>query len=415
MPEYPETTVEAGQTSERPDTCGGVVAPGFQRVADMFAANFSAKGEQGASVCVYHAGQVVVDLWGGTADGATGRAWKRDTVSLVFSATKAATALCIHLLADRGAVDVDRPVAAYWSEFADNGKASTTIRMVLDHTAGLPALREELKADCLTDHAYMTRMISRAAPEWEPGSRTAYHPLIGGFILAEIVRRVDGRSLGMFFADEIARPLGLDFWIGLPEVEEARVAPMISCRPPRDALPTRFSRAVREAGTLQNLFFFNHGDWQARGMNTRAGRAAEIGAAGGITNASSLARLYAALVPDGPLGFSEATLAEFSQASSATHMDGMLLQPTRFGPGFMLRMDNRVNDRGDSLIIGPRAFGHVGAGGSVGFYDPDAQLAFAYTVNRMGPGFLVNERGQALIDAAYDCAGKPQQAASIGY
>lgn len=408
MTEDPETTVETGQDSARSGTCGGVVAPGFQRVADMFATNFSAKGEQGASVCVYYAGHVVVDLLGGMADAAAGRAWKRDTVSLVFSATKAATALCIHLLADRGGVDVDRPVAAYWPEFAENGKASTTIRMVLDHTAGLPALREELKADCLTDHAYMTRMISRATPEWEPGSRTAYHPLIGGFILAEIVRRVDGRSLGRFFAEEIARPLGLDFWIGLPEDEEARVAPMISYRPPREALPTRFSRAVREAGTLQNLFFFNHGDWQARGMNTRGGRAAEIGAAGGITNASSLARFYAALVPDGPLGLSEATLAEFSQASSATHMDGMLLQPTRFGPGFMLRMDNRVNDRGDSLIIGPRAFGHVGAGGSVGFYDPDAQLAFAYTMNRMGPGFLVNERGQALIDAAYDCTGKPQ-------
>ena len=384
-------------------SCQGFAAADFQRVADAFASNFDARGEQGASVCIYRAGRLVVDMWGGMVDAAAGSAWQPETVSLVFSATKAATALCIHLLADRGEVDIDRPVAAYWPEFAQNGKAHTSIRMVLDHTAGLPALRDEMKADCLTDHDYMVRMIGRAAPEWEPGSRTAYHPLIGGFILAEIVRRVDGRSLGMFFADEIARPLDLDFWIGLPEAEEARVAPILSYRSPKDARPTRFSQAVREAGTLQNLFFFNHGDWQTRGMNTRVGRASEIGAAGGITNASSLARLYAALVPDGPLGLSEETLAGFSQASSATHLDGMLLQPTRFGPGFMLRMDNRSNGRGNSLLIGPQAFGHVGAGGSVGFYDPDARLAFAYTMNRMGPGFLVNERGQSLIDAAYEC------------
>lgn len=366
MVEHRATAAGAEGAIEFAGICRGFAAAGFQRVADVFAANFDAKGEQGASVCVYHTGRLVVDMWGGMADATAGSVWQRETVSLVFSATKAATALCIHLLADRGAVDIDRPVAAYWPEFARNGKATTSVRMVLDHTAGLPALRDALKPDCLTDHDYMARMIARAAPEWEPGSRTAYHPLIGGFILAQIVRRVDGRSLGMFFANEIARPLGLDFWIGLPEAEESRVAHILTYRPPADGRPTRFSKAIREAGTLQNLFFFNHGDWQARGMNTRAGRAAEIGAAGGITNASSLARLYAALVPDGPLGLSNETLAEFSQASSATHLDGMLLQPTRFGPGFMLRMDNRKNGKGDSLIIGPRAFGHVGAGGSVG-------------------------------------------------
>lgn len=377
--------------------------PDFVRLGETFASNFIYRDELGASVCLYHRGRAVVNLWGGTADPEAGRRWDADTVGLVFSATKPATALCIHLLEERKLIELDAPLAGTWPEYVAGGKGGTTLRMVLDHTAGIPALRPPLKRDCLTDHAYMAAMLAAAEPFWEPGSRTAYHPLTGGFILAEVVRRVDGRSLGRFFAEEIAKPLGLDFWIGLPDEIEPRVAPMLGYRPPKGTPQTRFTTAVREEGTLQNLFFFNHGDWQARGMNTPAGRAAEIGAASGITNAESLAALYAALVPGGPLGFSSERLDSFWQASSATHLDGMLLQPTRFGPGFMLRMDNRAGGRGDSLIIGPRAFGHVGAGGSVGFRDPEADLSFGYTMNRMGPGFLLNERGQALVDAAYEC------------
>ena len=220
-----------------------------------------------------------------------------------------------------------------------------------------------------------------------------------GFLAAEVVKRVDGRSLGAFFAQEIARPLELEFWIGLPEAHDARAAHVIPYRSSGNA--TRFSAAVRESGTIQNLLAFNHGDWSSRGVNTRAGRAAEIGAAGGCTNARSLAKLYAALRPGGPLGLSEYALTGFAQASSACHLDATLLQPVRFGAGFMLRMDNRRYGRGDSFLIDDGAFGHVGAGGSAGFVDPLREFSFAYLMNRMGPEFLLNERGQKLIDAAY--------------
>lgn len=384
----------------------GRVEPGFAPVADAFVTNFAERGEVGASVALHCGGREVVALWGGLADPADARAWDDQTVSIIFSATKPATALCIHLLAERGLIDLDAPVAGWWPEFGCNGKDAITVRMVLDHTAGLPVLAAPLKPDCLCDHAYMAERLAVATPLWEPGTRTAYHPVMGGFILAELVRRIDGRSLGRFFAEDVAEPLGLAYWIGLPEALEPRVAPIIAFRPPKGAELTRFGTSLRDPASLQSLFLFNHGDWQSKGVNSRAGRAAEIGAASGVTNAMSLARLYEALRPGGALGLTKARIESFSQASSATHLDGMLLQPTRFGPGFMLRIDNRAGARGDSFLIGPRAFGHVGAGGSFGMRDPDADLSMAYTMNRMGPGFLLNPRGQSLIDAAYACLGR---------
>jgi CubicO group peptidase (beta-lactamase class C family) len=377
----------------------GFCMKGFEPVANAFVENFLARGEVGAAVCLFHRGEAVVDLWGGLADAETGRAWTRDTIVIAFSCTKAATALCLHLLEHRNRLDLDMPIADVWSEFAAQGKDCATVRMILDHTLGLPAIRQPLKADCLLDHAYMAALLAAEEPFWEPGSRTGYHAVTMGYIAAEIVKRVDGRSLGAFFAEEIAKPLAIEFWIGLPEEQEERAARVVHHR--SSASPTRFSAAAREPGTIQNLLVFNHGDWASRGVNTRAGRAAEIGAAGGCTNARSLARLYAALRPSGPLGFGKQVLAEFAQASSACHIDATLLQPVRFGPGFMLRMDNRGHDRGDSFLIDHGAFGHVGAGGSVGFVDPHREFSFAYLMNRMGPGFLLNERGQRLVDAAY--------------
>lgn len=381
-------------------TIEGWCHPRFAAVAEAFARNFTDRDEAGASVALVHDGRLVVDLWGGAAT--ADRPWQADDLVVVFSATKAATALSLHLLAERGRLDLDRPVAGYWPEFAGNGKDRATVRMILDHTIGLPVLRPQLKADCITDAAYMIDHLAAETPFWEPGTRTGYHPLTMGFLAAEVVHRVDGRSLGRFFAEEIAGPLGLDFWIGLPEEHEARVAPVIIHRPPRDAQATPFLLAAREPGSIANLFVFNSGDFAVRGVNTRAGHAAEIGAAGGITNARGLAGLYAALVPGGPLGFSADTLAGFAEASSATHLDATLLQPMRFGPGFMLRMDNRRRPQpADSLVIGHHAFGHVGAGGSVGFADPAAGIAFGYAMTRMGPGLLLNPRGQSLVDAAY--------------
>jgi CubicO group peptidase (beta-lactamase class C family) len=381
----------------------GFCKKGFEPVANAFVENFLARGEIGAAVCLFHRGEAVVDLWGGLADPETGRAWTRDAIVIAFSCTKAATALCLHLLEHWNRLDLDMPIAELWPEFAARGKDRATVRMILDHTLGLPAIRQPLKADCLLDHAYMAALLAAEEPFWEPGSRTGYHAVTMGFLAAEIVKRVDGRSLGAFFAQEIAQPLNLEFWLGLPEEHDQRAARIVHHR--STGSPNRFSAAAREPGTIQNLLAFNHGDWAHRGVNTRAGRAAEIGAAGGCTNAQSLAKLYAALRPGGPLGFSERALAGFAQASSAGHVDATLLQPVRFGPGFMLRMDNRSYDGGDSFLIDYGAFGHVGAGGSVGFLDPHREFSFAYLMNRMGPGFLLNERGQGLVDAAYASIG----------
>lgn len=377
----------------------------FAPVAEVFAQNFAQRGELGASLALVVDGEVVVDLWGGLTapDGAP---WQRDTVHVVFSCTKAATALCIHLLAARGALDLDAPLATIWPELRA-AQAGATVRMMLDHTIGLPALRDPVTADCMTDTPYMTARLEAEAPFWTPGTRQGYHALTYGFLLAEVVRRVTGQSLGTFFAENIAVPLGLDFHIGLPADIEPRVAPVFPHRPPKGAPDTPFMAAAKTPGSVTNLFVFNSGDWATRGVNTPAGRAAEIGAAGGVGNARSLAQMFAALVDGGErLGLTPDQIAGFATCSAASHCDETLRAPTRFGPGFMLSMDNRHPNRGgDGLIIGVQAFGHVGMGGSLGFADPAAGLAFGYTMNRLGAGLLLNDRGQSLVDAAYRCLG----------
>ena len=390
---------------------GGVIegsyAPAFEGVYQAFWQNFEESGEQGAAICVSVGGETVVDLWGGVADQKTAKPWQSDTVAVVFSCTKAATALAAHLLADQGTLDLDAPVASIWPEFAAAGKEGVTTRMLLDHTAGLPALRAPLKPDCLLDWDYMASHLAAETPFWEPGTRSGYHAITFGYLVGEVVRRASGQSLGAFFQEEIAKPLGIDFWIGLPVSEDPRVAPITPYRFNKDDEEPPFICAARTKGSIANLFIFNHGDWMARGVNTREGHAAEIGAAGGITNGRGLCGMFEALLKsDGPLGLSTKTLAGFSETSSATHMDATLQMPMRFGPGFMHAMDNRRRPGGgDSVILGPRAFGHVGAGGSFGFADPDAGLAFGYVMNRQGPGLLLNERGQRLVDAAYGALG----------
>ncbi len=399
------------ETHIREAITGGVIegsyAPEFKGVYQAFRHNFEESGEQGAAICVSVRGETVVDLWGGVADQKTATPWQSDTLAVVFSCTKAATALAAHLLADRGALDLDAPVASIWPEFAAAGKEGITTRMLLDHTAGLPVLRAPLKRDCLLDWDYMTSHLAAERPFWEPGTRSGYHAITFGYLVGEVVLRFSGQSLGAFFQEEIARPLGIDFWIGLPESEEPRVAPITPYRFNKDDEEPPFIRAARTKGSIANLFIFNHGDWMARGVNTREGHAAEIGAAGGITNGRGLCGMFEALLmPDGPLGLSAKTLAGFSETSSATHMDATLQMPTRFGPGFMHTMDNRRRPGGgDSVILGPRSFGHVGAGGSLGYTDPDVGLAFGYVMNRQGPGLLLNERGQRLVDAAYGALG----------
>jgi CubicO group peptidase (beta-lactamase class C family) len=396
----------------------GTVAPGFEAVAEQFIENFRSRGELGASACITVGGETRLDLWGGLADGKTGRAWDRDTVSIIYSCTKGATALCAHVLANRGQLDIDAPVADVWPEFAQKGKERVTTRMMLDHSSAVPALREKVKPDGPYDWAYMTERLAAEEPFWEPGTRNGYHGFTFGWTVGEMVRRVSGKSLGTFFQDEIARPLGLDFWIGLPEAIEPRVAPIVPYIYGATESKTPFMTSLaKEPTSIASLFFFNNGRWRVGGANTREGHAAEIGAANGITNARGLAGMYAPLANGGALSgvalVDAATLARMGEVSMATHDDATLRIPTRFALGFMKSMDNRKRSLAaklwgedcDSVILGAPAFGHVGAGGSLGFADPACGLSFGYTMNKMGPGLLLNARGQALVDATYRALG----------
>jgi CubicO group peptidase (beta-lactamase class C family) len=388
----------------------GLVKPGFERVAEAFQQNFDAKGEIGASVCLTVGGETVVDLWGGVADQKTNAPWTSDTVSIVFSCTKGATAICAHVLASSGKLDIDAPVAELWPEFAQRGKERVTTRMMLDHSSAVPAVRAKVKEDGPYDWDYMTGRLAGEEPFWEPGTRNGYHGFTFGWTVGEMVRRASGKSLGTFFQEEIAGPLGLDFWIGLPEEIEPRVAPIVPhVYKAADAVTPFMRDLATNKESIPALFYFNNGAWRSGGANSRAGHAAEIGAANGITNARGLAGLYAPLANGGGKLVDGKTLARMSEVSMATHDDATLRIPTRFALGFMKSMDNRKRSMAaslwgedcDSVILGSAAFGHVGAGGSLGFADPVAGLSFGYTMNRMGPGLLMNERGQALVDAAY--------------
>ncbi|MGE0660582.1 MAG: serine hydrolase domain-containing protein [Reyranellaceae bacterium] len=391
----------------------GFCVPEFKPVLEAFAANFSEREETGASVCLTVDGRTVVDLWGGMADPATQRPWTRDTVSIVFSCTKGATAICAHVLKSRGLLAYDDPVTRFWPEFARHGKGDTTVRMFLDHSSAVAALRAPLKKDGAYDWDYMIERLQDEEPFWEPGTRNGYHGLTFGWTVGEIVRRVSGKSLGAFFRDEVAGPLGLDFWIGLPEEHEPRVAPMIRHVWPTDvALPPFLDAVVNDKTSLPHLFLMNTGGFMPGGANTRAGHAAEIGAANGISNARGLAGLYAPLANGGDKMVDGETLDEMGRVSMATHFDATLCIPTRFALGFMKSMDNRKRSVGatlmpgtDSAILGDAAFGHVGAGGSIGFADPACRMSFGYSMNRMGAGLLLNPRGQSLVDAAYRCLG----------
>ena len=400
----------------------GLCKPGFERVAEAFKKNFDSNGEVGASVCLTVGGETVVDLWGGTANPKTGAAWTRDTVSIVFSCTKGATALCAHVLASRGKLDLDAPVIELWPEFGQHGKEGVTTRMMLDHSSAVPALRAAVKDSGPFEWDYMTARLADEVPFWPPGTRNGYHGFTFGWTVGEMVRRASGQSLGTFFREEVAKPLGLDFWIGLPEEIEPRVAPITPYVYKAADAVTPFMRDLgTDKQSIASLFFFNVGAWRTKGANARELHAAEIGAANGVTNARGLAGMYAPLATGGGPLVDGKTLARMGEVSMATHDDATLRIPTRFALGFMKSMDNRRRSLGarlfgeavDSVILGSAAFGHVGAGGSLGFSDPAAGLSFGYTMNQMGPGLLMNARGQALVDAAYLSLGYKNKDAGV--
>ena len=390
----------------------------FERVAEEFVRNFQERGEVGASVCITLAGEPVVDLWGGSHPD-TSIPWTRDTLCLVWSATKGATALCAHMLASRGQLDLDAPVARYWPEFAQAGKEAIPVKMLLNHQSGVAAFREPLAPGAFSDWEQMVSLLARQEPFWTPGSMHGYHGFTFGWLVGEVVRRVSGKSLGTFFREEVAGPLGLDFWIGLPEEHESRTSDVIPAQPPDPNGPVSpmFAAMVNPA-SVQTLVMFNTGGHMLPGpdgvfgFNLRASRAAEIPAAGGIANARALAGMYTPLANGGSFNginlVSRDTLARMSAVSSASGLDAVILAPTRFALGFVKSVDNRREPtctENDSLILSEEAFGHSGFGGSLGFADPAARMSFGYTMNKMGDGIGINSRGQSLVDAAYLCLG----------
>ncbi|WP_440069594.1 serine hydrolase domain-containing protein [Streptosporangium sp. OZ121] len=383
------------------DPVRGSTAPGFEPVRAAFAENFRRNGEVGAACCVYLAGREVVNLWGGTADRTTGRAWERETLIPVFSTTKIATAVCAHLLVERGRLDLDGPVAKHWPEFGAAGKKDIPLSWLLSHRCGLPALERPFSMADVQAWDPIVEALARQRPAWKPGTAHGYHARTFGWLIGELVRRVTGRPLATYFAEEVARPLGLDFWIGLPGELERRVGRLIPPEPPAGLDPATLPAPLRrmlaarsDPGSLSSRAL----TWPELDDNSRAVHAAEIPGHNGIATARSLARLCAALVGevDGVRLLPPRTV----EAAIRTRSDGpdrVLFVDTRFGLGFMLHSPF-------SPFGGTGRFGHTGSGGALAFADPRTGVALGYVVNRMAPGLLgPDPRHTALIEALRRC------------
>jgi CubicO group peptidase (beta-lactamase class C family) len=380
----------------------------FMEVVEAFAENFEKHGEVGANCALTIAGAMVVDLWGGRVS-PDGQPWQEDTICMVFSSTKGAMSLCAHLLANRGKLDLDAKVEKYWPEFAVGGKESARVSMTLDHTVGVPHLRGPVAPGDFWDYHLMVDRVAAEPAFWEPGTQQGYHGITMAWTVGELIRRASGRRLGDFFREELALPLGADFFIGLPETDEARVAPMIMAEPDQAWLETRFIQAALTTKDTPTALFMR--DFATFEPNSRACRAAEVGSANGMANGRALAKLYAPFANGGMLDGKQfvhsETITRMGRVASATEDDATLKIPARFALGFMKATDNRAlpNVVNSSLLMTESAFGHVGAGGSVGLADPECKMSFGYAMNRMGTGVLLNARGQSLLDAVYRSLG----------
>jgi len=372
----------------------------FAAVKDSFAENFEKHLEVGAAVAVMVDGKMVADLWAGHADEARTRPWQRDTIVNVYSTTKGMTAVCAHRLVEQGKLDLDGPVAKYWPEFAQAGKESLPVRYLLSHRAGLPAVNAPLPLGSLYNWDVMTAALAAQEPWWEPGTKHGYHALTYGWLVGEVVRRITGMSLGAYFRQEVAGPLGLDFHIGLGPEHDSRTADMIPAPLPEPGEGNPLGDVFSDPESMSYKAFANPPDAMVPGsVNSRAWRQAELPAANGHGNARALARVYGALARGGELnGVRVLNRSTIEQATveQSYGPDAVLIMPTRFGLGFMLDDPN--------LRITPNAslFGHGGMGGSLAFADPEAKLGFGYTMNKMVFSLdLVDPRWPKMIEAVY--------------
>jgi CubicO group peptidase (beta-lactamase class C family) len=372
-------------------TVHGDCDPAFARVAEAFAANFTERQEVGAAVCVYADGRKVVDLWGGMADPASGKSWDEDTLVCMMSVGKGMAALSVHRLIQRGQIDLQAPMARYWSEFAQAGKGEITVAQVLGGKSGV-LFADSAPPNSVMDWDAMTAAIARQPPAWPAGSRGAYQSMTMGFMLGELVRRVDGRRLNTFFQEEIAGPLGIDYVWGLDDEQNARTAPIIGNAAHHTVQAfadpsTNLGRAWRMRPVGPQFY------------NTDAFRRGVLPSSNGHGNARSVARVYAALAQGGALdGIDLLSIDEIETARTLQWAEvcAMTERPYRYALGFFLNTPGLV-PMGDN----PHAFGHPGAGGALGFADPEAGLAFAYSPNFMCAGSGSGERCTALVDALY--------------
>jgi CubicO group peptidase (beta-lactamase class C family) len=355
----------------------------FAPVAEAFAQSLDSGADIGASVAVVHQGEFVLDIWGGYRDAEQTQPWEEDTIVNVWSTTKTMAALCALMLADRGELDLDAPVARYWPEFAQAGKESVAVRHLMSHTAGLAGWEEPIQAPELADWERCTSLLAAQAPWWDPGTASGYHALTQGYLIGEVVRRITGNSLGQFFAEHVTGPLGADFHIGLGAADDARVSPLHAAEQTnlRDAgIPElgirTFSNPVVGAPTAME-------EWWRR---------AEIPAANGHANARSVAAIQSVVSNGGEARgtrlLSEATVARIFEEQS-NGMDLALGVPLRFGMGYGLASE--------TMPMGPHSFSWGGYGGSLVFNDLDARLTVTYVMNRMESGLLGDRRGATMV------------------
>lgn len=374
----------------------GTVTAGFEPVRDAFAANFEEHGEVGAACCIHVHGKPVVDIWGGATQPG-GDPYSDDTLQMVMSTTKGVVAIAAHMLAQDGRLDFDAPVVAYWPEFAAADKGRIPVRWLFSHQSGLAAIDRPLGLSEVLAWTPVVDALAEQRPLWEPGTAHGYHALTYGWLAGEVIRRVSGKTVGRLVAERIVSPLKLDLWIGLPEAENARVAPMIPPAPPAaGAPPDPLAARLADPASLTRKAFTNPAT-PPNAVNELAFRQAEVPAVNGITNARSLSRMYAACIGDldGVRLLSPATLDK-ATATQARGMDLITGYETHYGTGFQLTFPFRP-------MAGEGSFGHYGSGGSVGFAHPERGLAFGYVMNQMFPAGGLDPRTLSLINASLDC------------
>jgi CubicO group peptidase (beta-lactamase class C family) len=400
------TEISAASVTDPP--LDGHCAPGFEAVRDAFRTNFIDDGDWGAAACVIVDGRCIVDIWGGYQDLARQQPWNRDTLVNAYSVGKGVLAILVLDAVERREIEFETRISRVWPEFSAAGKEGIRLRTLLAHRAGLPAIRPMLPPNAKYDWAWICRLLAGEVPFWEPGSAHGYHSNTFGYLVGEVLRRATGTPVGQLLRERLAGPAGADFYWGLPQVLHERVAPVLLTS--EASIETQQAQGAalvaREHGTVDHRGMVWRGYFNPPGMsgfgsvNTADWRNATIPSTNGHANARAIARLYDALlggVPRSGGGRRPVASAALRAEATRIHSDGedlVLERRSRFGLGFQLSQPDRP------IGPGPKAFGHFGHGGSLGFADPEIGLAFGYVTNRPGARFLAS-RAKRIADSVY--------------